>query len=312
MKSRPSDPPHIAVLGAGVIGQIYAALLHESGAHVTLLARGTRLEELRKHGVRYRCEAPAVTEKTVSVPVTDVATPPQADIVLVAVRTQHMPEALDTIAAMGNPLVVTLMNLADMHKLVEQRVESARLVLGFPGLGGFRDDSGRIVWAHVRQQPTTLESRLPAARELAALLTSAGFKTVLEDRMKDWLNIHAIFIACISVAVLRADGSPTKVAQTPQLLSGMVAAIRDGFSAYRKHHGHVRPRALGVLFGPMPARFAINYWKRELQGTVGKVTLAPHTLSSAQDEVPLICQNVKQLLNNEADVMQEWIKSALP
>lgn len=69
------------MLGAGVIGQVYAARLHEAGADVTLLARGKRLAELRAHGV-YRCEYPGPEEKIVPVPVADIAEPFEVNVVL--------------------------------------------------------------------------------------------------------------------------------------------------------------------------------------------------------------------------------------
>jgi ketopantoate reductase len=39
------------VLGAGVIGSVYAARLLETGHQVTLVARGRRLDDLRSHGL---------------------------------------------------------------------------------------------------------------------------------------------------------------------------------------------------------------------------------------------------------------------
>ncbi len=41
----------ILVYGAGVIGTLYAARLQESGQQVTLLARGQRLADVRRHGL---------------------------------------------------------------------------------------------------------------------------------------------------------------------------------------------------------------------------------------------------------------------
>ena len=37
--------------GAGVLGSLYAAKLREAGMDVTLVARGSRYEDLKKHGV---------------------------------------------------------------------------------------------------------------------------------------------------------------------------------------------------------------------------------------------------------------------
>jgi len=41
----------ILVCGAGVIGTLYAARLQGAGNQVTILARGRRLEEIRRHGL---------------------------------------------------------------------------------------------------------------------------------------------------------------------------------------------------------------------------------------------------------------------
>ncbi|MDH3622883.1 MAG: NAD-binding protein, partial [Myxococcales bacterium] len=38
------------VIGAGNIGSLYAAKLAQSGQEVTVLARGARLEQIRRHG----------------------------------------------------------------------------------------------------------------------------------------------------------------------------------------------------------------------------------------------------------------------
>ena len=41
----------ILFLGAGVLGSLYAARLKQSGQDVTLLARNTRLKDIKEHGI---------------------------------------------------------------------------------------------------------------------------------------------------------------------------------------------------------------------------------------------------------------------
>ena len=43
----------ILIYGAGVIGSLYGAYLSEAGYSVSLFARGKRLKELKKNGLRY-------------------------------------------------------------------------------------------------------------------------------------------------------------------------------------------------------------------------------------------------------------------
>ena len=45
------EPMRVLVLGAGVIGSVYAARLLRAGHHVVMLARGQRLADLRAHGL---------------------------------------------------------------------------------------------------------------------------------------------------------------------------------------------------------------------------------------------------------------------
>ena len=44
----------VLIYGAGVIGSLYAALISEAGADVSLYARGNRLKELQMYGLRYK------------------------------------------------------------------------------------------------------------------------------------------------------------------------------------------------------------------------------------------------------------------
>ena len=307
MNSPLSNSPRIAVLGAGVIGQVYASLLHRVGAHVTLLARGSRREQLHNNGVNMLRNDPHPQKLIVPVPVADAEQPPPTDIVLLAVRTQQLPSALEFISSMGTPMVVTMMHLTDQQDLLERAVGHDRIIRGFPGIGGYLDKTGQVVWAPVRQQPTTLDAKAPNSAQIQKLLSSTGLKTIREPWMTDWLNIHTIFITCLSAAIVRAGGSATQAAGNRQIMHPMVQAIRQGFRAYRQSGGRVRPRSLAMLFGLMPSWFAAHYWQRELQGTLGRIILAPHTRNNEKDEVPLVWHNAKMLLEGTAPFLQEWV-----
>lgn len=41
----------ILIFGAGVTGSVYAAKLKNAGVDITLLARGKRLEHIKKYGI---------------------------------------------------------------------------------------------------------------------------------------------------------------------------------------------------------------------------------------------------------------------
>ena len=46
-----SDLHRVLVYGAGVIGSLYAARIWRAGLNTSILARGSRLKDLREHGI---------------------------------------------------------------------------------------------------------------------------------------------------------------------------------------------------------------------------------------------------------------------
>ncbi|BAU95470.1 2-dehydropantoate 2-reductase [Corynebacterium suranareeae] len=74
----------IAIIGAGAVGGYFAALLQESGADVTLVARGQTLEVLQSSGLRVK---DAKSDRYVQVPaVASVQELPEVDVVMIATK----------------------------------------------------------------------------------------------------------------------------------------------------------------------------------------------------------------------------------
>ena len=143
----------VRVLGAGVVGSVYAALLADAGHEVTLIARGSRLVDLRRHGLLVgldgRILAPDVAV-TKSPEVTD------CDVLLVAVRGDQLAAALDDIAASPAGWVWMFTNPLELRSDVEDRLGRDRLVWCFSGVGGGVKD-GQVTAHRVGQQPTVVE-----------------------------------------------------------------------------------------------------------------------------------------------------------
>src|SRR3984885_14288150 len=88
----------ILIVGAGVIGQIYAARLHEAGHEVTVLARHQTLPTLIQDGITLVNEArphPPVQRVPVRVEVTGEVGPDRSfELALVTVRRDQVDEIL--------------------------------------------------------------------------------------------------------------------------------------------------------------------------------------------------------------------------
>jgi 2-dehydropantoate 2-reductase len=99
------------VYGAGAVGGVLGALLHEAGHDVTLVARGAHLDAMRAGGLVL---ASPTGERTVDVPVAGDATEAAPDgdtVVLLAVKSHQTQAAIEDLASVG-PLspVVSVQN----------------------------------------------------------------------------------------------------------------------------------------------------------------------------------------------------------
>jgi 2-dehydropantoate 2-reductase len=112
------------VYGAGAIGGVVGARLHQAGHEVALVARGAHLEAIQTHGLTLTTPAEQVT---VRIPAASdpgqlgVGAPD--DIVLLAVKSQDTAGALDSLrtAAAGDVPIVCLQNGVENERVCARR-----------------------------------------------------------------------------------------------------------------------------------------------------------------------------------------------
>ena len=207
----------ILVIGAGVIGSVYAARLQAADYPVTLLARWQHAADLRASGLLLE-DVSTGQCATSHVRIVDSLAPDDVyDLALVCVRLDQVAATLPDLAANQQiPLVVFLLNNPTGTKLLVEQLGSQRVVLGFPGMGGTREGT-RVRYVRIRQQPTTLgevDGRItPRLRRLSAMLERAGFPTSLSHSMDGWLKTHAVFVSSISAALALEEGDSVRLAQ---------------------------------------------------------------------------------------------------
>lgn len=111
----------ILVLGAGVIGSVYAGRLLQAGHQVALVARGTRLTDLRTHGLVLD-DAESGEHRELLIEVLDVpATDARYDLVVVAVRSEQLTETLPILATMTDVADVLFLSGAGTRRRAARR-----------------------------------------------------------------------------------------------------------------------------------------------------------------------------------------------
>ncbi|MGW4099737.1 ketopantoate reductase family protein [Mycobacterium sp. NPDC004974] len=273
----------ILVLGAGVIGSVYAARLLEAGHTVTLCARGSRLAQLRdcglilqdvETGCRTACEVAAV------------ATPDgvACDLVLVAVRRDQMVGTLPLLANVDAD-VMFFGNAAGLTDTLARAI-GKRTLFGFPAVGGVREDAG-VRFVLIRAQKTMVadSDRRRSARmySIAQMFESSGFPVTISTDPEGWLTAHAAFVVPIQLALRRVDIQPRRLATDQALLTTMVRATRQAFRALEAGGNTEIPRNLRALYLLMPERFAAWYWRKTFASQRGELWFAAHTRAAPEE-----------------------------
>jgi 2-dehydropantoate 2-reductase len=122
------------VYGAGNIGSLYAARLAQSSQEVAILARGTRLEQIRQRGIELE-DGISGKRTTTSLHVVDRLDPDDAyDVVLVILPKHRSPEVLPVLAANGRtPSVMFFIGELDGSKSDRiVAIASSLQAAGFP------------------------------------------------------------------------------------------------------------------------------------------------------------------------------------
>lgn len=284
----------ILVLGAGVIGTVYAAKLLQAGHTVVIFARGDRLAELTGHGlVLEEAETHARSEQPVRV--VGVLNPAERfDVVLVPVRSGQLRSTLPILSAMPDDCDVVFFGNAAGQEEALVKALGSRVVLGFPAVAGVR--RGPVVrYVLIPQQQTMLGepggAQTPRVRVLQAMFQEAGFPTTVTSDMRGWLLGHAAFVVPIAYALYATRTDAAALAADRDTLRMMVRATRQAFGALRSSGTAQIPANLTWLYLRLPEAFAVAYWRRVMAGPRGELWFAAHS-RAAPEEMQALAETI--------------------
>lgn len=232
---------NILVIGPGRIGSAFAFHLSLAGHDVSVLARGARLETLRRVGAIVATDGRRASIRVLET--FDPATP--YDLVLVTVLARQVDALLPSLAASTAKSVLFMFNTFDTTRRWREAVGAERFAFGFPNMIAFLEDDKLRNVVNGPGMVTTLTSP-----RWAAVFKQAGLPTELESDIDGWLRSHVAFVVPLMVAAQwtwqRRESLSWAEARR------LARALREGMALVRSLGHAIQPRYVAFLAG-LPA-----------------------------------------------------------
>lgn len=277
---------NILLIGSGVIGSIYGGHLALAGHRVWVLEHGNREKEIERNGIQlYHIEDKK--NETAKVSLTKNADDKEYDLVLIAVNANQLSSTFSTLRQLkGNPLITILGNNPEGHRILPHDLPGT-VILAFPGFAGSINND-IVHYVPIPQQPTTFEKlSSPTGKILIEILSQQGFPVHTTEYMEGWLAYHAMFISCISIAIIKSHGDTLKLGHNQKLLYEMCLAIEEGFRLLKTQHIAGLPTNLAILHYPLFRPLAVSYWGNMMRSPKGKLYFASH-IKHSPDEITIL------------------------
>lgn len=239
----------ILIYGAGVIGSLYAVLLSRAGHDVLVYARGSRLETLRAHGLRYRNISKKYSVFRRQNPLSDQGTCQTAnvkilstfdhsesfDFILLAVRAEQVQSALSQLRSVNSTTIVTMVNTLQPYDAWESLCGRGRILPAFPGAGGAIHDG--VLDASLTQawiQKTTMGeidgTNSPRLKRISSVFRGAGIPCAISRNMHAWQVSHVAMVVPLAKAYKMCDFK-NNVHTKPEVVSIVVGEVKANFKA---------------------------------------------------------------------------------
>jgi len=293
----------ILVFGAGPLGSVLAARLHQGGQNVTLLARGNRLAQVHQYGVVLKSWT-TKEEESIQVPLLEELDPFNGfDLVLVVMRKNKALAALPILAANCSANFLFLMNNAAGPDEFIKALGEERVLTGFAGIAGFMEGH-KVVFINAEPkreaeillgEPDGLVT--PRVIMIAAGLEKGKFiKAKVLETMDTWSKNHvALLFPALAPALYLCGNDNYRMANTRDAILLAWRGIKEGFRVLKKLDIPVQPPSLNK-FLCIPEPLIVVFLRRLLNNPRMEIGMVRHAVA-IRDEI--------QQLNTEFLVLAE-------
>lgn len=278
----------ILFFGAGVLGSLYAARLHDAGMDVTIVARGKRFEEIKEHGIvleKFNTGRQSVSWVKV---VNQMPYDEYFDLCVVLIQRTQIEEALPVLAS--NPHIPSFLFMHNTVKGFEPLIDAVggeRVLIGHANAGGER--RGHLVQYMSSQKMTMGEldgSKSERLLQIAAAFKSGGFGVEFNSNMDAWKRYH-MALGCPMVNAMYMAGSCNyTLSKDREALNKFVKATRESFKVLEELGYPVEPKKMRQL-SIMPDFLVLALFKLVFGMKIMDIGGARHARNAREEMIKL-------------------------
>ncbi len=294
----------ILVYGAGVLGCNLARNLFRAGKDVTLLARGTWAEEIRKNGLRIKDRFSIRTSVSRIPVVTELTPDAQYDVIFVVLRYTQLDSVLDTLRANRTKNIVFVGNNVRAAETAA-RLPEKNVLFAFALSAGHREPD-RVVSIDLKK--ITI-GQLPGAVSNAGLIEKifggTKYKVVYEPNMEDYLLCHAAFVLPAAFACYKTDGDLKKLRGDTAYLERLIDANIEGYRAIKDAGHEILPKADADFESKKYRKTCLRFFRLMCATSLGKLCASDHAMN-ATDEMSALNRDIKEFFDESSAIYPVW------
>ncbi len=296
----------VLVFGAGPLGSLMAARLHDAGHDVTVLARNQRLADIREHGIVIREDGSEKSEVARVKSVETLGPDDEYDLVMIVMRKNQVDEIVETLAANRRvPTFLFMTNCAEGPGRYMDAIGSERVMLGFPLPGGHRE--GHVVEVvpvneqHVWTIPVgEADGRITERTRLVArtLGSMRGYKVQIRRDMDAWLRHHvALLMPAFAPALYAAEISMKRMGRTRDLNVLAVRGMKEAIRGLKKAGVPISPGAFKIVF-LFPEPLLVHLVSRMMKAEKNRASIEGHP-KNAREELRYLTEELLRFLKRK-------------
>ena len=272
----------ILIYGAGVLGCNLARNLFRAGKDVTLLARGSWAEKIRRNGLRIKDKfSPCVSVSRIPV-LTELIPEDAYDVIFVVMRYTQLDAIMDALRKNPTKNIVFVGNNVRARAIADSLPEK-NILFAFALSAGHREPD-RVVSVDLKKITIGQLRSAPANRELIGqIFGGTKYKVVYEPNMEDYLLCHAAFVLPAAFACYRTDGDLKKLRGNTEYLNRLIDANIEGYRAIRSAGHDILPKADAEFESAAYRKTCLRFFRLMCATSLGKLCASDHAMNAVEE-----------------------------